>query len=105
MQPRGDISEPTHWQVIVKYETPRLLIIGKYHQEFEIMPGSNAEWMADMLRRAIRRIAPDTEKKSKSRKQKPSKRGKCCMTACICATHRLPHPHCSSSIKNSKSSM
>jgi hypothetical protein len=62
------MTDNTTWQVIVKFGEPRLIIEGQYHQEFSIIPGSNAKWMAKMLRRAMRRIAPDAEKK---RQKKP----------------------------------
>lgn len=61
------MSLPTTWQVRVKYGVPRLIIEGEFHQEFSIMPGHNTRWMSEMLKRAMRRVAPDAERKAVKR--------------------------------------
>lgn len=54
------------WSVRVIYGIPRLLIDGKYWQEFDIGNSvGRGQWCAKMLRLAMRRLAPDKERKGK----------------------------------------
>lgn len=59
----------TTWQVRVKSGSPRLIISGEFHQEFEINPGSDEKWMARMLRRAMRRLISESEYKKNTKKE------------------------------------
>lgn len=54
----------TTWSVRVRTGTVRLTISGQRHQEFEVVttPGK-ARWYANMLRRAMRRLAAEREAK------------------------------------------
>lgn len=52
---------------MVKNGSPRLIISGEHYQEFEIFPGSNATWMARLLRKAMRKVASNTEHNKKKK--------------------------------------
>jgi hypothetical protein len=57
-------TDPTAtWSVRIKFGTPRLRINGRFDQEFEIMAGTSPDLMTELLRRAMRRLAPEREAK------------------------------------------
>lgn len=53
------------WRVRTKFGQVRLIIDGEFHQEFSILMGSDVKWMARMLRKAMRRLAPEKESRAK----------------------------------------
>jgi hypothetical protein len=51
------------WSVRIKYGRVRLAVVGQFHQEFDIDGDHNPAYFARMLRRAMRRLAPEREAK------------------------------------------
>jgi len=64
-------TDPTAtWSVRMFRGSPRLTINGKFHQEFQIVGGQIPLLYTKLLRRAMRRLAPEREAKP-TRKGKP----------------------------------
>jgi hypothetical protein len=69
-------TDPTAtWSVRIKYGRVRLAVVGQFHQEFDIDGDHNPVYFARMLRRAMRRLAPEREATKRWKLRSPRNKG------------------------------